>query len=317
MKLTDYISRVFTRRNNILVDNTITPFGFGEITKYEFGRLIFLNICELITDLANDVTLVNNGNYSLRFEQFNAFFDAWGAIVMTKLYEDGFVVIGEREGIGFRILSTNDYQVLSKVDVSEVKPLDPTVKVYVMRSPTWIARGVSDKTLCMPFIEYIDNVLNASNTACARLGNLIVASPKNVNNAPTATVLTEEQKCKLEDQLKKEYGALADQKQIMLLPREMSFQVVSLASVDIKTPDKVKLGILAIVDRIKAPANQVAIVDAMSSKSLSNGTELREGDFNKYQTFERAFSRSWLQMATDIGLSVGYTIYNKPTRVIQ
>ena len=77
------------------------------------------------------------------------------------------------------------------------------------------------------------------------------------------------------------------------------------------------MAVLAICDRMKVPANQVAIIDANSSKSLSNGSELREGDFNKYQSFERLLNRTFVQMAQAYGMTVDYTIYNKPIRTIQ
>ena len=87
---------------------------------------------------------------------------------------------------------------------------------------------------------------------------------------------------------------------------------------------------LAIADRIKVPANQVGLIDAMSSKSLSNGSELREGDYNKYQSFERLLDCTFVQFARDLGLYPGmsevvqgevvrgyYTIYNKPKQSAQ
>ena len=67
-------------------------------------------------------------------------------------------------------------------------------------------------------------------------------------------------------------------------------------------------------DRVKVPANQVAIIDANSSKTLSNGTELREGDYNKYQSFERLLNHTFVRLAEEMGMDLTYTIYNKPLR---
>ena len=98
----------------------------------------------------------------------------------------------------------------------------------------------------------------------------------------------------------------------MLLPREMAWQVINLAGLDLKMQEKVKIAILAIVDRIKIPANQVAIIDAQSSKQLANGGEIREGDKLKYKTFRRLFKRSFVDMATYYGLKIAYVIDGEP-----
>jgi hypothetical protein len=98
----------------------------------------------------------------------------------------------------------------------------------------------------------------------------------------------------------------------MLLPREMSWQTINLAGLDLKMQEKVKTAILAIVDRIKIPANQVAIIDAQSSKALANGGEIREGDKLKYKTFRRLFERTFVDMSTYYGLSIQYVIDGEP-----
>ena len=112
--------------------------------------------------------------------------------------------------------------------------------------------------------------------------------------------------------MREDYGALSKQSNLMLLPREMSWQVINLAGLDLKMAEKVKTAILAIVDRIKIPANQVAIIDAQSSKQLANGGEIREGDKLKYKTFRRLFERTWVDMATYYGLKISYAIDGEP-----
>jgi hypothetical protein len=94
----------------------------------------------------------------------------------------------------------------------------------------------------------------------------------------------------------------------------MHFQVIGMDGVDRKLTEKVRACVLAICDRVKVPANQVAIIDANSSKTLSNGTELREGDYNKYQSFERLLNHTFVRLAEEMGMDVDYTIYNKPER---
>jgi hypothetical protein len=95
----------------------------------------------------------------------------------------------------------------------------------------------------------------------------------------------------------------------------MDTEVVSLANVDIRMNDKARLAILAIADRLKVPANQIGIIDANSSKTLSNGTELREGDLAKYRSFRRLLNATFYDMATELGMQVNYTLENEPKTV--
>ena len=127
--------------------------------------------------------------------------------------------------------------------------------------------------------------------------------------------LTETEKDELEKQLQKEYGMLSKQKQIMVMPRPMNSQVISLAAIDTKMKDKLNAAVLAIADRIKVPANQIALIDANSSKALSNGSELREGDTAKYRSFRRLLNSTFYDMATELGLRVDYTIENEPQTI--
>ena len=126
------------------------------------------------------------------------------------------------------------------------------------------------------------------------------------------TTLKDNEKKDLEKQMRDDYGALDRQSNIMLLPREMNFQTINLAGLDLRMAEKVKTAILAIVDRIKIPANQVAIIDAQSNKSLANGGEIREGDKLKYKSFRRLFERTIVEMATYYGLRIDYKINGEP-----
>lgn len=315
-RITDYIKRRFSRKNEeTLPYNYQNVMANFRISKLNFGRVVFLNIIEILTDLFNDVELISTGkNDALLLAQFKVFLDRSGQFLLNQTYVNGFVVVAQ-DALGFRILNSNEYT--TNVDEFGYKTIvanNPTLKIYVVYSETYLTTGESDGVLLAPFITYLDNVLNGSNTLTERMGALVVASPRNGSTAPTAAMLTKDQKDDLEKEMMRQYGCLDSQRNIMVLPREMDFSVINLAGIDQRTNEKARLAILAICDRIKVPGNQVAIIDANSSKSLSNGSELREGDFNKYQSFERLFSRTILKLAHEIGLQVDYTIYNKPQR---
>lgn len=314
MKLTDYIKKYIPKRYSVL--NSVFGFYCDPFeARQNFANAIWLNICEILIDLCNDVTFSYKGKDDIfRFSKFKVFFERYGKFVMQKLFDEGYVVIAENEQ-RFFVLKNGQYstRTLPNGDV-DIRANDIELQTYVMQSNTYFLKNESDKQVCRPFLQFLDNVLNASNTVSSRLGALVVGSPAQSSNLPTQTVFTKEQKEELEKTMSKEYGSLSGQKQFMLLPRSMNFQTINLSSIDQKTSEKARLAILAICDRIKVPANQVAIIDASSSKSLANGTELREGDFNKYQSFERLLNQTFVQMAKDLNIRVDYTIYNKPLR---
>ena len=318
MTIFDEIKRRFFRAGEVVIDNHATP-SFVGMCAHEFAALIWYNICDLLTDLAEDVKIEDTTNaaplsdYGMKFAAFRAFFYAWGKTVLQRLFDEGFVVIGyDPKFARFWQMSDKEYTQVTEDDITAVKPNDPNVSVYVMKSSTFVTYKKSDRAICKGFLDFLNDVLNGSATVSKRLGAVVVASPKNLTSAPTATVLTEEQKQKLEKDMRNDYGALSRQSNIMLLPREMSWQVINLAGLDLKMQEKVKTAILAIVDRIKIPANQVAIIDAQSSKQLANGSEIREGDKLKYKTFRRLFERTFADMARYYGLKVSYLIDGEP-----
>lgn len=290
------------------------------LTRYTFGETIFLNIVEILTDIYSEVTWqTRNGIETELFRAWRQFVNANGQRILVQLYDrKGYAVIAWKKRAGgfvFWQMQKDEYIERVLEDEVIIEPYDDDCQYYILKSPTYEATGKSDKTLCTPYIKYLDNVLNGSNTISERLGTFIVASPETPSNAPTAVSLSARDKDALEKQLESEYGALSQQKQIMLLPNSMKFTTINLAGLDNHIEEKARLAILAICDRIKVPANQVAIIDAESSKSLSNGTELREGDMAKYRTFRRLLNATFYDMATEIGLQVDYTIENEPRSV--
>ena len=320
MKIWDNIRSRFFGYTATLFDQRAQAFfnGWG-VTNHQFAELIWYNTCDLLTDLAEDVKLESAStvsplsNEGAKFAAFRAFFYAWGKTILQRIFDEGYVVIGyDTQNPRFWQMDTTEYSTQSETDKTLVVPNNPNVKPYVMKSSTFITRGKSDRALCSGFLSFLDDVLNGSATVSKRLGAVVIASPKNLTSAPTATVLTEEQKKKLEEEMREDYGALSKQSNLMLLPREMAFQIVNLAGLDLKMQEKAKLAILAIVDRIKIPANQVAIIDAQSSKSLANGGEIREGDKLKYKSFRRLFERSFVDMAMYYGIKMTYKIDGEP-----
>lgn len=305
-------TRITNRKKNAVLVDYSQVAGLVPEARLPFANVIFVNICDLLTDLCNDVTLQRVCGSVVTFVGFRAFYNESAKLVLGRLFDSGFCVIGNRGG-AFWVMKPAEYSVNGDIDSTFIRSHDPSVSVYVMKSDTFTRFGVSDRQLLRPFLEFLDNVLNASNTVSARMGSFVICSPVQPQGG-TGLVLPKAQKDALEKEISESYGALKKQKGFMLLQNPVNTQIVNLAGLDQKTQEKARLAILAICDRIKVPANQVGIIDASSSKSFANGSELREGDFSKYQSFERLLNSTFIQMAKAFGLSLDYEIYNKPTR---
>lgn len=316
MKIRDSIAMLFRRGQVVSFDYGL-PFTNWGLCSHEFAQVIWYNICDILTDLVEDVKMKNEGTEEplskngMKFAAFVALVYNNGKQVLQRVYDEGYVVLAY-DGTKFRQLKSTEYTVKTEKGVTVVEPNNKELDVYVMKSSSFEMYGRSDKSMCKGWINFLDDVMNGSATVSKRLGAVVVASPKNLNNAPTAVVLTDEQKEKIEKDMQKSYGALSRQSNVMLLPREMSWQTINLAGLDLKMQEKTKMAILAIVDRIKVPANQVAIIDAQSSKTLANGSEMREGDKLKYKSFRRLFERTFADMARYYGIQMSYVIDGEP-----
>lgn len=329
----DIVDGVFRRGNRFYRGYGVSLGGF-KLSTHPFADAVYYNGVELLTDLDNDVTWkFGQGRESLA-AAFIRFYNKYAKVVHTKYFDNGYVVIvheyvgeGATRTDSFRLAKKTEYHVEVNQEYINITPnkslIDDGAELYTMVSPTMETTGQSDKQLLRPFLDYLDNALNASNTITARLGAMVVASPTGTPN--TFGRLNEEEKKAVESEINKEYGALMQQSQFLLLPREMKMEVISLAALDIKTDARVRSAVLAIADRLKVPANQFAMIDADSSKALSNGSELVAGDLAKYKSFERLLDATFVRMARDLQLPpsameeidgvptpIYYGIYNKP-----
>lgn len=329
----DILNGIFRRGTRFFRGFGVSLGGF-KISCFPFADTVYFNAKNLLIDLSNDVTWqFKNDNVALE-AAFIRFYNRYAKIVFDQYYDKGYVVIAhEMVGNGasrvdaFRLARSTEYHKETHEEYVRVLPnksaIEKGVEFYVIASSTFEMTGKSHKQLAAPFRSYLDNALNASNTITERLGAMVVASPKGTVN--TFGRLNKEEKEGIEKEIREDYGALAQQSQFLLLPREMDMNVVSLAQLDLKTDYRVRTAVLAIADLIKVPANQIAMIDANSSKALSNGSELIAGDLAKYKSFERLLEETFVRMAKDLGLNPGtyqnidgvptpiyYGIYNKP-----
>lgn len=284
-----------------------------EIGSLDFATIVFENVCDLLVDLVSDTTLILKSGNPTTFKAFSDFFYRDGKRTLVDIFEKGYVVIGYLNG-RFEILDTDDY--FKKTDGKKLE--------FVHRNPHWQGEiivfegehhriyGMSHFEKLKPFLEMLNNVLNASNTITKKLGVTIFATPRTVSGMNTVQKLLPSEIEKLEKSVEKNYGALDTQKIIHFLSDDLKFEVINLAGQNLGLNEKLKIAVLAIADKIKIPANQVSLIDANVSKAFANGSEIKEGDFQKYQAFERLLQSTFVELAKMLHIEITYEIYNKP-----
>ena len=192
------------RRNDVVTDLSLS--GFGSLSMAErmnFANVIFYNICDLLTDISAAVEFRYRGGDLQLFAGFKTFFDSWGKYVLNALFKNGFVVIGRRNGdTWFWVLDPSEYTInTTNAGLLKVYPNRDDVEVYVMSSQTMKLEGKSDREMLQPFLRYLDNVLNGSNTVSERMGTLVVMSPQQASGVPVSTILTEKDKERIEKEI--------------------------------------------------------------------------------------------------------------------
>jgi hypothetical protein len=317
-----FLNRTYTKIKNYFL--SLRPLNYIPIRKaqksydidigsLDFATIVFENVCDLLVDLVSDTTLILKSGNPTTFKAFSDFFYRDGKRTLIDIFEKGYVVIGYLNG-RFEILSTDDY--FKKTDGKKLE--------FVHRNPYWQGEiivfegehhriyGMSHFEKLKPFLEMLNNVLNASNTITKKLGVSIFATPRTVSGMNTVQKLLPSEIEKLEKSVEKNYGALDTQKIIHFLSDDLKFEVINLAGQNLGLNEKLKIAVLAIADKIKCPANQISLIDANVSKAFANGSEIVEGDFQKYQAFERLLVSTFVELAKMLNIEITYTIYNKP-----
>ena len=286
-----------------------------DIGSLDFATIVFENICDLLVDLVSDTTLILKSGNPATFKAFSDFFYRDGKRTLVDIFANGYAVIGYLNG-RFEILDTGDYY----------KKTNDKKLEFVHRNPYWqgeiiVFEGEHHRIYQMshlerlkPFLQLLNNVLNASNTITKKMGVSVFATPRTVSGMNTVSKLLPKEIEQLEKDIEKSYGygALDTQKIIHFLSDDLRFEIINLAGQNLGLNEKMRVAVLAIADKIKIPANQVSLIDANTSKAFANGSEMKEGDFQKYQSFERLLQSTFIELAKMLHMDITYEIYNKP-----
>ena len=123
MKLKEIINEIIPSRYRF-VNRTLPITTAFETINRAFADMVWLNCCELLTDLCDDVVLTYAGKVedAYKFGAFKAFFYMSGAQVMQTLFDNGYAVIGYN-GINFWVMDTSEYRVQMQGRISTAKAI--------------------------------------------------------------------------------------------------------------------------------------------------------------------------------------------------
>lgn len=284
-----------------------------EIGSLDFATIVFENVCDLLVDLVSDTTLILKSGNPTAFKAFSDFFYRDGKRTLVDIFTNGYVVIGYWNG-KFEVLDTGDYYKKTDGKKIEFKHRDSSWQgdIIVFEGEHHRIYGMSHFEKLKPFLQLLNNVLNASNTITKKMGVSVFATPRTLPGMNAVAKLHPREKRELEKDTEKSYGALDTQKIIHFLSDDLRFEIINLAGQDLGLNEKMKTAVLAIADKIKIPANQIGLIDANTSKAFANGSEIKEGDFQKYQAFERLLQSTFVELAKMLHIEITYEIYNKP-----
>ena len=279
--------------------------GFSNlaISKYDFSKTIYHGVTNLLADMANDIII--NENSGMKLAALKRFISEHGTMLIHRYFDNGFVVLKFND-IEISICEDDEYSVSDK----QIRLHDQSKQIIVLRSEAYELYGVSDKMMCKAWLQLIDSAGNASQTSSSRLGNLLIFSPRTQNGG--INFLSKEEKEDFEKDLAENYGAMRNQKSALVMSQPMDANHISLANVDFKLLEKVRLATLVIATYFKLPVSQVSLIDGLAGNGLSNGGEDVQGDILKYKTFERLFQKTFQRIADDIGAKFTYSLYGKP-----
>lgn len=280
-------------------------------SKYNYGKVFFIDTLDILLDVANDVELVNksiSNNNLLKFKEYKKFFDTQAGTVYTKLFLDGYVPI-IYDGT-FRIANVNEYNVTTNSNGEDIYTINTIGELVVITSEIYQSLRISDYQLLKPFLDYIDSILSSSNAIYNTLGCLLILSPSQPSNSPTQVFLRQEDKEQIEDDISQNYGLDTNKKQALVFSKPMNTNVVGLdKSNDIQ--NNLKGAVSEIAARLKVPVEKVPLLTYDRGYGLSNGGALSISDLNLIRSYERLHYRVFGILAERVMLDVDYTIYNK------
>lgn len=261
--------------------------AFG-ISNNRYSDAVVASILDLISNSLKATNWSMQTQSSRDFACFVDFFERDYDKVVGRLFYDGYVNV-DRHADGFFYISDTD--------------TDP---FYTFVSPDFRRYGKSTYQLLHPFLNYLDDILNAANTSIKRLGVMAFLMPKTdtYGNGMTEEEIDEEEK-----RIQSDYGILDTQKIVKLTARDYSLGVLNIGGANLQFDARLQSVIKIICGKIGVPYELVPA--AIIGNPNQTGVYQQEAMKRLYVLIS-AYAELFVLFAKSFGLSVDYDFPQAP-----
>lgn len=215
------------------------PLGWGgysasafAISNNVYADVIVASILDIISNALKGTNWSTTSSSSRDFVCFVDFFERDYDKVVNSLFFKGYAPV-VRDADGF-------FRLTERTEGAD----------YTFVSSDYSRYSKSTADLLRPFLSYLDDILNASNTSIKRLGVMAFLMPK---SDTYGNGLTEEELDAEEKRLQTDYGILDNQKIIKVTAKDYSLGVLNIGGANLQLDSRLQSVIKTITGKIGVP----------------------------------------------------------------
>lgn len=260
--------------------------GGGALTigGQHYARAVYSAIIDKITIPLKGTTWQLQQGSTADFAAFEYFFNHDSAELVARLIHDGVVRLHQEKGV---ITFANGGEL-------------------VLHSADWAAYGQSTYDIIKSTLDYLDNILNASETSVRRLGRVILMSPE---SDIYGSKMTPEELKSEEDKFQNDYGFLQDQHVIKILNYPYRIQEIDISGDKLNLDTRLQSAVKIICDKLGVPYELVAA--AIVGNPNQTGVYQSEAQKRLYQTVHY-YDDLFRDLARQMGLAVEWDTPDAP-----
>lgn len=289
--LNDFLSGFAQRRSNVR-RFPIGGYSGLTISQHRFADVITATLLDMVCDNLAAVSWSLQTGDSRTFVQFVDFFREHSDDVIQRLYSDGYAAVDRGEDGFFRLRDN-------------VSTAEGTAD-YVFYSADFKRYENSTAEILKPFLNYLDNIINAANTSIKRLGVMAFLMPHadTYGNGLTAEELDAEEK-----KLQTDYGILDDQKIIKITSHDYSLGVLNIGGASLQLDSRLQHVIKIICGKLRIPYELLPA--AIIGNPNQTGVYQQEAMKRLFNLIFR-YCEDFARFAKAFGLAVDYDCVNAP-----
>lgn len=287
MALSDFLHSLRNRGARLFPLGWWNEGSSWTISTHPFAKAVYTSIIDKITNPLRGTMWTLQQGESGKYSKFEYFFKTNSAVFVNKLLADGAAYLGWGE-LGLLTFT------------------DSAHSEYGIKTTDYVCRGQSTEKIIMPLLDYLDDIINASQTSIKRLGRLVLMTPESDVYGPKMT------KAELEDEEKKfekNYGFLEDQKIVKILNYPYKIQDINVSGSGLNLDSRQQMAVKIVCDKLGVPYELVAA--SIVGNPNQTGVYQKEAMIRLYQTVHY-YDDLFKQLAHQMGLVVEWDTPDAP-----